>query len=606
MPRPAIQDYGYIGDCHSSALISKQGSIDWCCMPRVDSASCFGRLLDWRKAGYCQLCPTGSFTVTQRYQSNSMILETYFQSRDAKAVVIDFFPMREGGMRNPYQQIIRIVIGISGKMQFKLNLLPRFDYGTIKPWIKPYKHSAFIAMGGSHGLLISGDLPLKLKTQHELTATFTVKKNSRFHLSILYNKPAELDKNWIQVPSVDELEWRLQETQKWWCRWFEQAFPIEGPYAPLVARSALVLKALSNAPTGAIAAAATTSLPESPHRNRNWDYRYSWVRDSYFSVHSLAQLGFVKEAEGFGRFIARSSHSSAEGLQVVFGVAGETRLQEYTLPLSGYKRARPVRIGNAAAGQLQFDIYGELLALAWNWHQCGYTPDRAYWDFLVEIIEFICENWTRPDSGIWEMRDHQQHFVLSKVMCWIALDCGLKLAHHFQQDVPLAKWRRLRRKIRQTIETEGYDAKRGIFIQAFGNPHLDGGLLLMPIIGFIEFDDERMIRTTDAIWKELQEDGLLLRYPRHTDDFKSEEGVFLACSFWLVICLAKQNRFKFARKVFERALATGNHLGLFSEEYDTKTGQMLGNFPQALTHLSFITAALALQKKSFQKTNFEK
>jgi GH15 family glucan-1,4-alpha-glucosidase len=595
---PPISDYGYIGDCHSAALISNRGSIDWCCIPRIDSPSCFGRLLDEKKGGHFQIAPVGKFESQQNYRGNTMILETHFTTKTGKACLIDFFPMRTGGKHTPYQQIIRIVEGSEGVVKFRAAIEPRFEYGAINSWIRNYKRTSFIAMGGSNGLLLSSSMLLKLKGPHHLDALFSVRKGQRLYFSILYRRPEELDECLVEVPSNDELDWRLSQTEHWWHNWFAQG-KITGPHADLISRSALVLKALSNAPTGAVAAAVTTSLPEKLGGMRNWDYRYTWIRDSYFSVRCLARLGFIKESTGFSRFILRTSHSSAEGLQTLYGVAGETRLAEYTLDdLSGYYQSKPVRIGNAAVNQLQFDIYGDLLDLAWHWFERGYTPGPDYWKFLTEIVNFVCDCWQKVDSGIWEMRDTPRHFVLSKAMCWVALDRGIKLAEKLDHVDDLDKWKEIRELIRQTVEEKGYNAERGIFTQAFGVDYVDASLLLLPMFGFLDYQDERMVRTTEAIWQDLQQDGLLLRYPLNTDGLPGEEGVFIPCSFLLVVCLARQGKVEEALKLFQRTIKTCNCLGLFSEEYDTKNNMMLGNFPQGLTHLSLITAAIALEEKS--------
>jgi GH15 family glucan-1,4-alpha-glucosidase len=527
-----------------------------------------------------------------------MILETLFQTSTGEACLIDFFSMRPGGKNQPYKQIIRILELVSGTIKFKIDIVPRFDYGNIKPWIRRYKLTSFIAMGSNNGLLISGDISLDLKNPHQISKVFNVRKNKKYFLSIMYCHPENLDESSIEVPSIDELNWRLSQAEDWWLSWFSQG-KISEPYAKLVSRSALVLKALSYAPTGAIAAAATTSLPESLEGYRNWDYRYSWIRDSYFSVQSLIRLGFVKEAEGFSRFIIRSSHSSVDGLQTLFGVTGETRLVEYTLEyLKGYAGIKPVRIGNDAVKQLQFDIYGELLDLTWNWYNRGFRPDDDFWSFLIQIINFINQSWLLPDYSIWEIRGEPHHYVFSKVMCWVTIDRGIKLAENLSdKNVPIDSWKKTRDTIYTIINENGYNQERGIFVQAFDVAHTDASLLLLPLLGFIDFKDEKMIRTTDAIWQELQIDGLMLRYPHNTDGIPYEEGAFIACSFWLVIALAKQGRINQAQQLFDQAIATSNELGLFSEEFDTKNRRMLGNYPQGLTHMSLIAAVIALQSK---------
>jgi len=590
---PPIGDYAYISDCHSSALVSRDGSIDWCCMPRIDSPSCFGRLLDWKNGGYCHLCPAAEAQVSRRYLERTLILETTFTSESGTIRLLDFFPMRKGGRHEPYQQILRILEGIRGEMEVCLEFAPSFDYGAIRPWLRK-KGDHFLAMGGQTGLLVSGDDCLRLDGRHRIGGRFRVGEGERRRFSILYGRPENLDDGLVSTPDTEEIDRRFEQTREWWHRWSEQS-SFTGPERELVLRSAIVLKGLSNAPTGAIAAAATTSLPEAPGASRNWDYRYSWVRDSSFTVRTLAELGYDKEADGFRRFIERSCAGSAEELQILFGVGGERRLHEYEIKeLEGYRGARPVRVGNAAEKQVQLDVYGELLDLAWSWHELGQSPDDDYWEFLVELVDAATRLWKKPDRGIWEMRGEPRHFVLSKAMCWVAVERGIRLAQDLGRDAPLEDWRRAGEEIRKTVEEEGYDADRGVFIQAFGFPVMDASLLLLPLFGFVDDRDERMVRTVEAIRSDLGEGGLLRRY-RH-DGLEGEEGVFLACSFWLAECLARQGRFAEGREVFRRAAETGNDLGLFSEEYDVRNHEMLGNYPQGLTHLSLIAAAVALAR----------
>jgi GH15 family glucan-1,4-alpha-glucosidase len=591
---PPISDYAFIADCHSSALVSRSGSIDWCCMPRFDSGSCFGRLLDWERGGYCQIAAAHPYETSRKYTEDTLILETHFRTREGEARLLDFFPMRRGGRHTPYQQILRITEGTEGQIDLLIDIVPRFNYGAIKPWIRRCGETGFIAIGGKDGLLISGNLPLEMKDRHGLRGSCLIRKGDRFYLSILYRPPEELDQGRVDIPTAEQIDLRLHETIGWWHAWCSQGTS-DGPFARHLRRSATVLKGLSNAPTGAITAAPTTSLPEAPGGSRNWDYRFSWIRDSVFAVRSLGRLGFHKEADGFRRFIERSAAGSAEELQILFGLEGERRLHEFVIgELEGYRGAAPVRIGNAAVQQVQLDVFGELLDLAWSWHLRGQSPDDDYWEFLVEIVNAAAEGWHRPDHGIWEIRGKPRHFVQSKAMCWGALHRGIRLAEELGRDGPVEAWKKARSEVKQAIEEKGYDSNRGVFVQAFGHPALDAALLLLPVTGFIDYKDERMIRTTDAIRQELGENGLLYRYAPGADDLNGKEGTFLACSFWLAECLAKQRRLEEAQKVFERALATGNDLGLFSEEYDPDHAEMLGNFPQALTHLSLINAAVAL------------
>ncbi len=591
---PPISHYGYISDCHSSALISISGSIDWCCMPRVDSGSCFGRILDWGKGGYCQVVPSGPYETSRRYLEGTLVLETTFRTDHGEARLLDCFTMRKGGARDPHQQVVRIIEGIRGRTEFIIGIVPRFDYGTTKSRIRRYKGRHHIAIGGNDGLLISNDFVCEMTDRHSLAGSCSVGEGQRAHLSILYRRPEDLDEGLVEVPSIEELDRRLDETVAWWRSWSSKN-TLKGPYAGHARRSASVLKGLSNAPTGAIVAASTTSLPESPGGSRNWDYRYTWIRDSSFTVRALAEIGHISEADGFRRFIERSAAGSAEELQILFGVGGERRLPEHEIQeLQGYRGIKPVRVGNAAAGQRQLDIYGELLDLAWSWHNRGHSPDDDYWEFLVELVNAAAEDWKKPDQGIWEMRGRPRHFVLSKAMCWTALDRGIRLAQDLGRKAPVSSWKKARDEVRSAIEKSGFHAKRGIFVQAFDRMETDASLLLLPTTELVDFTDERMIRTTDAVRTDLEEDGLLRRYAVGNDEIRDKEGVFLACSLWLVECLARQSRLDEAREVFNRVLSTGNDLGLFSEEYDTGTREMTGNFPQGLTHLSLIAAAVAL------------
>lgn len=590
---PPISDYAYLSDCHSAALVSRAGSIDWCCMPRVDSASCFGRLLDWRRGGFCRIMPASSYRVSRQYLQDSLVLETTFTADGGVARLIDCMPVREGGEHHPYAQILRIVEGLEGSVELAIDVVPRFEYGTLEPWIRP-RNNYFIAIGGSSGLLISADMELELRQRHTLAGSRTISKGQRAYLSMVFKRPEELDEGEFVLPSPEELDQRLEQTLDWWRTWASQG-KVRGPYAQHILRSAMVLKGLTNAPTGAIAAAATTSLPEAPGGNRNWDYRFTWIRDSCFAVRSLARLGYVKEADGFRRFVERSAANSAAKLQVLFGVGGETCAFEHEIPeLEGYRGAKPVRIGNAAASQIQLDVYGELLDLAWRWHKLEHSPDDDYLQFIVELVNGARRLWRNPDRGIWEVRCEPRHFVHSKAMCWAALDRGIGLAEELGCKAPVGDWIRERDEIRRAIEEKGYDAGRGVFIQAFDYPQMDAALLLLPVSGFVSPTDERMVRTTDAIRENLLEDGLVRRYAPGDDGMDGKEGTFLACTFWLAEALARQGRFEEAHGVFKRALSTGNELGLFAEQYSVDDHEMLGNFPQALSHLSLITAALAL------------
>lgn len=596
-PYPPIHDYAVIGDCHSAALVSRMGSIDWCCMPRFDSGSCFGRLLDWERGGYCSIAPEdGGHTSFREYLGDTLVLATTLRAGSGEAILYDFFAMRAGGKLDPHLQLLRIVEGIRGQVSFNLRIAPRFDYGALEPWIRHEGIRLYSAIGGNDALIIQSDAELTMDGRHNLHTTFRVRAGDRVRTSLTYSDPASLDRDPPRPLEAAEIDNRLQTTIDWWRRWSSQATQ-DGPDGPSVLRSALTLKALTSAPTGAIVAAPTTSLPETPGGARNWDYRFSWIRDSSFSVRSLTEIGYVSEADGFRRFIQRAAAGSAENLQIMYGVGGERRLTESTLDyLNGYRGARPVRIGNAASNQVQLDAYGELIDLTWHWHQRGSSPDDDYWRFVLDLVDAAAVRWHEKDRGLWESRGEPQHFVHSKVMCWAALDRGIRLAEECLRHAPLRRWKKVRSEIRAAIEKEGYDKERGIFVQAFGSKALDSALLLIPSVDFVAWDDPRMVRTADAIRDGLSDHGMLLRYRvDETDDgLHAREGTFLACTFWLAECLAHQGRSDEASEVFDRVATTCNDLGLYAEEYDTRSKEMLGNFPQGLTHLSHIAAAVAI------------
>lgn len=603
-PYPPISDYALIGDCHSAALVSRSGSIDWCCIPRFDSGSCFGRLLDWEHGGHFIIQPAeGEYDVFRHYQDHTLVLITTFRTESGEARLYDCFAMHSGGKTAPRREMLRIVEGVRGSVQFSMQLAPRFDYGLTLPWLRREQdYRLYSAIGGENALVIYSDVDLTRSSGgHTLNADFTVRAGERVRTSLTYTTAETWDRVELEMPMAADLDTHLGETLAWWHEWADHIHRQHGPDGPGILRSAIILKALTNAATGAIVAAATTSLPELIGGARNFDYRYSWVRDSVFSARALSDVGCRIEADSFQRFIIRSAAGSAANLQIMYGVGGERQLPEITLDtLDGYQGSRPVRFGNAAASQLQLDAYGELLDLAWRWHRRGNSPDDDTWRFLTELVETAATRWNEPDSGFWEMRGATLHFVFSKVCCWMALDRGIRLAEECMRQAPVRRWRQVRDDIRHAIETEGYDEKRGIFTQAFGEDALDATALLIPATGFLPYTDPRMERTVEAIRTDLTRDGMVLRYlnAEAPDGFEGQEGAFIACTFWLAECLAHQGRLDEAREAFDRAFATDNDLGLFAEEYDPKAHAMLGNFPQALTHLSHIVAAIALMQHS--------
>jgi GH15 family glucan-1,4-alpha-glucosidase len=590
---PLIGDYAFLGDCHAGALVSSEGSVDWLCLPRLDAGSYFGRLLDRERGGWCAVTPTDpAAAFSRRYLDGTLVLQTEMTAVGGRVRLTDCLTMRPGGARRPYRQLLRVIDGLDGALDLRVEVLPRFDYGQVRPWLRRAGR-AWQALGGDDGLVIEGDVPLALSGLHDLVAEVRVHAGDRLRLSLRHLRPEVLDSSGSSSPASAELDRRLEQTLAWWRGWSARG-SLLGPDPAAVLRSATVLKALTQARTGAIAAAATTSLPEAPGGSRNWDYRASWVRDSVFALRSLAELGYTAEADGFRRFVQRSAAGSAQELQILYGLGGERRLVELTLDdLEGFGGARPVRIGNAAARQHQHDVYGELLDLAWAWHRRGKTPDADDWRFLVELVNAAADRWTTPDHGIWELRGQPRHLVHSKVMCWVALDRGLRLATDLGFPAPVAGWTATRAAIRAAVERHGYDPGRGVFTQAFDRPDMDAALLLLPSTGFLAWDDPRMLRTVDAVRAELEVDGLLWRY-RAPDGLEGAEGAFVACTFWLAECLARQARTAQAEVAFARASAAANDLGLFAEEFHPATGELLGNYPQALTHLSHITAAVAL------------
>ena len=598
---PAIADYALIGDCHSAALVSRQGSIDWCCLPRFDSDSCFGRLLDWENGGYFEIKPAGRFSSRREYLEKSLVLATTFRSTSGEARIIDFFAMRTGGRERPRREIVRIIEGVSGTMRLNVRFMPRLDFGEVKPWIHSSSKATFMAVGSNTGLAVFGDAPLQAGRDHDLEGILEAHAGSRHRIAVQFLPPEECEGSDIGEKLIAQLDEHYEETLRWWREWSAkityQNGRLQGKATGVaVARSAIVLKALCYAPTGAIIAAPTTSLPEEIGGERNWDYRFCWLRDSIFTVHALSNLGLQAEAGGMRRFIQRSAAGNADELQVLYAVDGKRRVPEIDLKkLDGWRGSRPVRIGNGAAEQFQADMYGLVMELSWRWSQRGERPDDNYWGFLTDIVEAAIARRHLPDRGIWEVRSRPLHFVQSKVMCWAAVEGGIALAERYSLPAPLERWRSERDGMRQDIEKRGYDRKRGIFVRSYGSNEVDAALLLLPAVEFVAWDDERMIRTTDAIRKQLSSDGLVLRY-KASDGLRGSEGVFVACTFWLAECLAHQRRGKEAREAFERACRCANDLGLFAEEYEPKTREMLGNFPQGLTHLAHVSAALALEE----------
>jgi GH15 family glucan-1,4-alpha-glucosidase len=590
---PPLAQYSLIGDCHGSALVSKDGSIDWCCMPRFDSGSCFGRLLDWENGGHCSVNLSNGriHESASEYVEDTLVLETTLQTDGGSVRVLDGFAMCEHGARQPRREIIRVVECQQGSANLMVQVAPRFDYGAVRPWLRRADSHVFTAIGGDDGLLVWSDAELESDGE-SIWARGSLYAGERLRLLMRFVRPHLLEDEQTSDLDGEALDARLAETIRWWQDWRER-LPRDGVDQEALVRSALTLKALTYAPTGAIVAAPTASLPETLGGERNWDYRFSWIRDSALTANALAELGCRREAERFRHFIVRSSAGHAEDLQILFGIGGERRIVEQELDLTGYRDSQPVRVGNRAARQLQLDALGEILNLAWCWHRRGQSPDDDEWRFFSELVEMAVERWQEPDHGIWEWRGEPRHFVHSKACCWAAVDRGLRLAEECMRKAPVRRWQHACKEIREAIETRGFDADRRVFVQCFDESDLDAALLLLPRIGFVESDDERMVSTARAVHEELGVQGFVRRY-RRDDGLPGEEGAFLACSFWLAECYARQGALHDARKVFDRAMSAASPHGLFSEQVDPDSTELLGNFPQTLTHLSHIEASLAL------------
>jgi GH15 family glucan-1,4-alpha-glucosidase len=582
---PAIDDYGFLGDGIGAALVSRAGSIDWACLRRIDAGSVFGRLLDWDSAGYCRFAPTAEVEVSRRYVGDTFILETTFRTSDGAVRLLDFLALRDDGY--PEGRLVRIAEGLEGTVELGIVLAARYDYGQLRPWVRAHGAGTHTLIGGDDGLLVWSDVELTIFEHEDLLGTTVVGPGERRYLSLDVRPPHTLDQELTGVPTAADLDARIDSTIAGWSQIHEDV-----DVTPDLRRSALVLRALGNADTGAIAAAATTSIPEVIGGDSTWDYRYTWIRDSWLSVRALAELGDVDCADRFRRFVERSAAGQVDELQIAFGVGGEHDLTERTLDhLEGWRGSKPVRIGNAAANQLQLDAYGELLELAWLWYRRGHPPDDDWWSFLVDVVDHAADQWRQPDHGIWELRGERHDYVHSKGFAWVALDRGVRLAAELGRSTgDVERWRAEASACRAAILERGVDPVRGCFVASFGSTELDAAVLLLPSVEVVAWDDPIMSATVDAVLEDLVVDGFVRRHQGWDD-----EGAFLPCTFWLVECLAHLGRVDEAQAFFDRAAGTANDLGLFAEEYDPRTAMVLGNYPQALTHLGHINAALALR-----------
>jgi GH15 family glucan-1,4-alpha-glucosidase len=583
-----IEDYGLIGDCETAALLGKDGSIDWLCWPRFDSDACFAALLGDTRNGRWRIAPAqANPRITRRYRPNTLILETTFATAEGEAVLIDFMPLRGQG-----SHLVRLVVGKRGTVAMASELIIRFDYGASIPWVKQTDAGDLRAISGPDMLVLR--TPVKLQGKDLTTVgDFTVAAGQCIPFVLTYVA------SHLPLPEPLDPQDALRQTQKFWEDW-ASAHESTGPYSDASCRSLITLKALTYAPTGGIVAAPTTSLPEQIGGPRNWDYRFCWLRDATLTLLAFMNGGYYDEARSWRDWLMRAAAGSPSQIQIMYGLAGEKRLAEWEVPwLSGYAGSKPVRIGNAASGQLQIDVFGEVLDALHQARVGGLQSLAEAWDFQRVLLSHLEEIWCLPDEGIWEVRGGPQHFTHSKVMAWVAFDRTIKSAEAFDLEGPVDHWRQLRAEIHAEVCEKGFDPTVGAFVQAYGSKHLDAGALLIPAVGFLPPEDARVQSTIAAIERRLVRNGFVLRYDTAAtqDGLPPGEGAFLACSFWLADAYVLLGRDEDARKLFERLLSLRNDLGLLSEEYDPAAKRLLGNFPQAFSHIALVNTAHNLERE---------
>ncbi|MFD8005498.1 glycoside hydrolase family 15 protein [Streptomyces mirabilis] len=588
-----IEDYALIGDMQTAALVCRDGTVDWLCLPRFDSHAIFAGLLGTEEHGFWRLGPAHAAdaeppTAARRsYRGDSLILESEWDTPRGTVRVTDFMPPRDGA-----PQLIRIVEGVTGRVPMRSALRMRFSYGRVVPWV--HKHEGrTVAVAGPDSVWFDTACETYGKALTTY-ADFTVAPGDRIAFTISWEPSHK------KPPALPEPEQALEATEDFWRDWVDQC-TYHGPYREAVVRSLITLKALTYAPTGGIVAAPTTSLPEEIGGVRNWDYRYTWLRDAAITLSSLLRTGYRDEARAWREWLLRAVAGDPENLQIMYGIAGERELGEAELDwLPGYENSGPVRVGNGAAHQLQLDVYGEVIEALHLAHMTGLSRNDYASLLQLKLIRYLEDHWDQPDEGIWEVRGPRRHFVHSKVMAWVAVDRTIKLIESGDADGPLEKWRELRDDIHRDVCEKGYDKERNTFTQSYGSKELDASLLLIPQMGFLPPDDKRVIGTIEAIQRELStSDGFILRYPTTGEDagvdgLEGDEGAFLACSFWMADDLAMIGRVDEARKLFEKLLALRNDLGLLAEEWDPRLQRQVGNFPQAFSHVPLIDTALRL------------
>ncbi len=582
-----IEDYGLIGDLQAAALVGRNGSIDWLCLPRFDSPSCFSALLGDGTDGCWLVAPAGEVrSCSRRYRPGTLVLETDFETDHGTVRVIDFMPRRGEGP----PRLMRIVQGLSGRVPMRMELSLRPDYASIVPWLEPVP-DGIVATAGPDGFRLTTALPLEVASG-EVRAEFVAVEGARERLVLTWHLSYE------ETPAVEDAESALARTEAWWREWSERC-TYEGPYRDEVLTSLIVLKAMTFETTGAVIAAPTTSLPEDIGGERNWDYRFCWLRDSVLTLEALLETGYTAEALAFRDYLLRIGTGDPTKIQIMYAIDGGRRLTEFELEeLPGYEGSKPVRIGNAASEQFQLDVYGEVIAVGFLGATLTGTIEERFWPRWRTVVEHVETIWREPDDGIWESRGPRRHYTYSKVMAWVVFDRAVRLCEQFGLEAPLERWKRTRDEIHREVCEQGYDADRRTFTQYYGSKELDASVLNIPLVGFLPGSDERVTGTIDAISRELGQDGFVSRYSTaETDDgLSGDEGQFLACSFWLVSALALNGRVEEARALFERLIALSNDLGLLAEEYDVKRRRQVGNFPQAFSHLTLIGAAVAIAK----------
>ena len=583
-----IEDYALIGDCHSAALVGRDGSIDWLCWPRFDSGACFAALLGHREHGRWKIAPAGEAKVTRRYRADTLILETEFETAEGAVTVIDFMPTRA-----EHCELARIVIGRRGKVRMDMEFILRFDYGASVPWVQKLddEEHGIRAIAGPDAVVLRSPVPLQAKDFTHV-ARFEVGEGDRVAFTLSHG-PSHL-----AIPKAFNAERALTATEHGWLKWCERC-TVQGEWAPFVRRSVMTLKALTYAPTGGLVAAPTTSLPERLGGVRNWDYRFCWLRDATLALLAMMNAGYDEEAVAWRDWLVRAIAGSPQQMQIMYGLAGERRIPELTLDwLPGYENSRPVRIGNAAAAQLQLDVYGEVMDALHQGRKHGMPRHVAAWALQRKLLEHLETCWQEPDEGLWEVRGPRRHFTHSKVMCWVAFDRAIKAVETQGRKGPVELWRKVREQIHADVCEHGFNTKRGTFVQSYESDELDASLLLIPTTGFLPCADPRIRATIEAIQRELTQDGFVLRYRTREsiDGLPPGEGVFLACSFWLADCLIMIGRHDEARALFERLCRLANDVGLLAEEYDPQSGRQLGNFPQAFSHVALVNTAMNLSR----------